>query len=148
MKLSKKSRYGLRALIDLAVNFADGPVALSSIAERSGISQQNLEQVFASLKKAGIVNSVKGPQGGYTLARLTNEIMVAEIIEALEGDYLTSAEEIPKESSYAAASAVIQELIIDRVNSQLVSLLKEITMADLVESYQSRSEFAENMYYI
>ena len=67
MKLSMKSRYGLRALIDLSVNSKNEQVALGGIAERNNISPQYLEQVFASLRKAGIVKSIKGSQGGYFL---------------------------------------------------------------------------------
>ena len=69
MKLSMKSRYGLRALIDLSVNSKNEQVALGGIAERNNISPQYLEQVFAALRKAGIIKSVKGPQGGYLLAK-------------------------------------------------------------------------------
>lgn len=67
MKFSKKSRYGLTSLIDLSVHSKNGHVALNSIAERNDISPQYLEQVFAALRRAGIVKSIKGPQGGYLL---------------------------------------------------------------------------------
>ena len=70
MNFSKKSRYGLRALIDLSVYSKESHVALAAIAERNSISPQYLEQVFAALRKAGIIKSVKGPQGGYLLASL------------------------------------------------------------------------------
>ena len=69
MNFSKKSRYGLRALIDLSVYSKESHVALAAIAERNSISPQYLEQVFAALRKAGIIKSVKGPQGGYLLAK-------------------------------------------------------------------------------
>ena len=69
MNLSKKSRYGITALIDLAVYAKDQCVQLSSIAERNNISVKYLEQIFSSLRKAGLVRSVKGPQGGYLLAK-------------------------------------------------------------------------------
>ena len=100
MKLSMKSRYGLRALIDLAINSKTEQVALNSIAERNKISPQYLEQVFASLRKAGIVKSIKGSQGGYFLSRPPQEITVSSIIEALEGDYRIEDEELPKEGKY------------------------------------------------
>ena len=100
MKLSMKSRYGLRALIDLAINSKTEQVALNSIAERNKISPQYLEQVFASLRKAGIVKSIKGSQGGYFLSRPPQEITVSSIIEALEGDYRIEDEELPKEGQY------------------------------------------------
>ena len=88
MNLSKKSRYGLRALIDLSVNSKFSHVALAAIAERNDISQQYLDQIFSALKKAGIVRSVKGPQGGYMLAEDSGNISVSDILKALEGDYL------------------------------------------------------------
>ena len=79
MKLSKKSRYGLRALIDLAVNSRTELVSLGSIAQRNDISAQYLEHVFSALRKAHIVKSMKGSQGGYFLERDPKEITVAQI---------------------------------------------------------------------
>ena len=87
MKLSKKSRYGLRALIDLAVNSRTELVSLGSIAQRNDISAQYLEHVFSALRKGHIVKSMKGSQGGYFLEREPEEITVAQIVEALEGTY-------------------------------------------------------------
>ena len=87
MKLSNKSRYGLKGLTDLAVHGREGQVSLKSIAERNNISLQYLEQAFSLLRKAGIVKSVKGPQGGYYLDREADEITLAEILECLEGSY-------------------------------------------------------------
>ena len=112
MKLSMKSRYGLRALIDLTINSKTEQVALNSIAERNKISPQYLEQVFASLRKAGIVKSIKGSQGGYFLSRPPQEITVSSIIEALEGDYRIEDEELPKEGKYTGSVKAIQKLVI------------------------------------
>lgn len=69
MKLSMKSRYAFRALADLSIHSKSAHVPLNVLAQRNGISPQFLEQVFASLRRAGIVRSIKGPQGGYYLAR-------------------------------------------------------------------------------
>ena len=79
MKLSMKSRYGLRALIDLSVNSKNEQVALGGIAERNNISPQYLEQVFASLRKAGIVKSIKGSQGGYFLNKPAEQIIESRL---------------------------------------------------------------------
>jgi Rrf2 family protein len=86
MKLSTKGRYGLRAVLDLAVHADEETVALSQIAERQGISMNYLEQLIAKLKKAGIVNGIRGAQGGYMLAAPAEEISVGSILRALEGD--------------------------------------------------------------
>ena len=87
MKLTTRGRYGLRAVIDLAVNNGDEAVALSQIAERQGISVNYLEQLIAKLKKAGIVDSIRGAQGGYVLAMPSEEISVGDILRAFEGDF-------------------------------------------------------------
>ena len=148
MNLSKKSRYGLRALVDLAVNTKKEHVALGGIAERNHISPQYLEQVFAALRKNGLVKSIKGAQGGYFLARNPEDITVSEILEALDGSYLIEDEEVQENGEFGGISAAIQRTVIDRVNVQLDELLKSITLADLEESYLTYSEYGQHMYYI
>ena len=84
MKISTKGRYGLRAVLDIAMH--DEAASVSSIAARQFISENYLERLIAMLKKAGIVNSLRGAQGGYVLARPAEEISVGEVLRALEGD--------------------------------------------------------------
>ena len=144
MKFSKKSRYGVAALIDLVVNSKNGHVALGSIAERNEISPLYLEQVFASLRRAGIVKSVKGSQGGYPSSSIT----VASIIQALEGTYYLDDEETKTEESAAGIAETIQEDIVDRVNHGLDQILQNLTLADLEESFQERQSGGQEMYYI
>ena len=148
MKFSKKSRYGVAALIDLAVNSKNGHVALGSIAERNEISPQYLEKVFASLRRAGIVKSVKGSQGGYLLKYPSSSITVASIIQALEGTYYLDDEETKTEESAAGIAETIQEDIVDRVNHGLDQILQNLTLADLEESFQERQSGGQEMYYI
>ena len=147
MKFSKKSRYGVAALIDLAVNSKNGHVALGSIAERNEISPQYLEQVFASLRRAGIVKSVKGSQGGYLLKYPSSSITVASIIQALEGTYYLD-DETKTEESAAGIAETIQEDIVDRVNHGLDQILQNLTLADLEENFQERQSGGKEMYYI
>ena len=85
MKLSTRGRYGLRAMLDIAINQGDGPTTLPSISERQGISVGYLEQLMVPLKKEGLIRSVRGAQGGYLLAREPEKITVGDIIRALEG---------------------------------------------------------------
>jgi len=148
MKLSKKSRYGLRALIDLSVNSTSGHVTLSSIAERNQISPQYLEQVFASLRRAKIVRSVKGPQGGYLLNDAPENISVAFILETLEGTYRLEAEEIPKGNAGSGISTIIQKRLIDVMNRQMDDVLQNLTLGDLEKDYQEYTQQEHNMYYI
>jgi Rrf2 family protein len=145
MKLSKKGRYGLVALMDLTVNSQNEYVSLSSIAERNGISLKYLEQVFSSFKKAGIVKSVKGPQGGYLLGTAAEKIIVADVIEALEGSYHLEEEDTSQRCPYCEIAVVLQSQVIDRVNQELDNILKNLTLADLVREYQAGQQ---DMYYI
>lgn len=85
MHISTRGRYGLRALVDLAAHAGQGPVALREIAGRQDISESYLEQVFAALRKAGLVIALRGPQGGYELGKPAEEITVGEVLHALEG---------------------------------------------------------------
>lgn len=148
MKFSKKSRYGLIALIDLSVNSKTDHVALNSIAERNGLSSQYLEQIFAALRRAGIVKSVKGPQGGYLLGREAGKITVSEILEALEGDYRFESESISEDSKNVGISITIQQLVIDKVNQELENILTNLTLADLEREYQEHNAYSQDMYYI
>ena len=144
MKFSKKSRYGLRALIDLAVNSKNEHVSLCSIAERNHISPQYLEQVFASLRRAGIVKSIKGPQGGYLLRNSPGEITVSDVLLALEGSYEIERED-GKDKNLSDA---IQNLVIDRINKQMKAVLSDLTLEDLMEEYLKLCNDGQDMYYI
>lgn len=85
MQVSTRGRYGLRAMVDMALHATEGPMALRVIAERQDISESYLEQVFTSLRKSGLVRASRGSQGGYELSRPASEIKVGEILRALEG---------------------------------------------------------------
>lgn len=84
MKLSTKGRYAVMAMADLATNSEGRPISLADIAERQEISLSYLEQLFAKLRRGGLVNSVRGPGGGYLLARAAEETRVADIILAVD----------------------------------------------------------------
>jgi Rrf2 family transcriptional regulator, iron-sulfur cluster assembly transcription factor len=84
MKLSTKGRYAVMAMVDLAQHSADGPVCLSDIAERQEISLSYLEQLFAKLRRGGLVRSVRGPGGGYLLAHERNATRISDIILAVD----------------------------------------------------------------
>jgi Rrf2 family cysteine metabolism transcriptional repressor len=85
MQISTKGRYALRAMVDLGLHIDRGPVLRKDIAERQEISSDYIGHLFAKLRKAGFVESIKGPGGGYVLARDADEIRVGDIIRAVEG---------------------------------------------------------------
>ena len=84
MKLSTKSRYGTRLMLDMAQHYQEGPIHLATVAKRQGISVKYLEQIIIPLKKANYIQSVRGPKGGHILARPPEEITVGEIVALLE----------------------------------------------------------------
>jgi len=85
MRLTTKSRYGTRLIIDIALNGKNSPVRLSEISKRQAISLKYLEKLIRTLKKAGFVKSVRGPYGGYLLAKPVGHISVGDVVRALEG---------------------------------------------------------------
>ncbi len=147
MKISTKGRYGLRALVDLASYTQKEAISLVYVAQRQNISLNYLEQVFATLRKAGIVNSQKGAQGGYLLARDAKEIKVGDVLTALEGKFNVIDATRP-EAEQDSIQKAIQELVWDRINTSVNHYLEEVTLEDLVERYKNLHTEEEMMYYI
>lgn len=148
MNFSKRSRYGIRALIDLAQNRDCSCVQLSDIAARNGISAKYLEQIFMNLRKAGILGSVKGAQGGYFLAKEPEKLTMAEIITALEGSYILEAEESKDSEKGNAEALAVQSEIIEPINQYLEQFLNALTLEKLAESSERNKEGMRDMYYI
>lgn len=134
MKLSTKGRYGLRAVLDLALNSENETVALSSIAERQSISISYLEQLIAKLKKAGIVNSIRGAQGGYVLAKPSDQISVGDILRALEGDLnpVDCAEVIGGEATCSGSDLCVTKYVWKRISDSINQTVDEIKLSELV----------------
>ncbi|HOJ78385.1 MAG TPA: Rrf2 family transcriptional regulator [Bacillota bacterium] len=144
MRISTKGRYGLRAMVDLAMNSTDGPVPLRQIAERQLISDSYLEQVFTSLRKNGLVIAARGAQGGYELNRPAQEITVGEILRALEGP-IEPVHCVGKNSKTCEREKdCITHSFWEELNNTINQLLDNTTLADLAE----RARSSQNMYYI
>ena len=90
MKLSTKSRYGIRSLLELALNYGNGPIRLKVIAKNQSLSTKYLEHLMAILKSAGLVDSVRGSKGGYALARKPSKIRLSQCFVVLEGEFIAS----------------------------------------------------------
>lgn len=147
MKLSTKGRYGLRAMVDLAIHSVDGHVALNSIAERQEISENYLEQVFSVLRKGGLVKSVKGAQGGYTLGDKSSNLTVGNILRVLEGDLsiIDKKGELDKKNT---VEYCIRTNVWDKLNDSVNSVVDSITLEDLVQDYQELNKNLSLMFYI
>ncbi len=134
MKLSTKGRYGLRAMVDLALNCEEEAVSISSIGERQAISESYLEQLIAKLKKAGLVNSIRGSQGGYILAKSAKDISVGDILRALEGDlHPVDCSEITGESPCSGSDICVTKYVWKRISDSINSAVDEILLSELVE---------------
>lgn len=131
MRISAKGRYGLRALLELAINYGQGPTFVRDIAKRQVISEAFLVQIFVSLKMAGLVKSVRGAYGGYLLAREPEEINLKEILDILEGtEQAVPCLDTPQACSLYK-SCVIKEFWKELEDSQK-NLMAQTTLADLV----------------
>lgn len=131
MRLSTKGRYAVTAMMDLAIHNHQGPVTLADISVSQGISNSYLEQLFAKLRKHGLVKGVRGPRGGYRLARAANQITVAEIITAVD-EKVDATRCSGRENCQNGERCLTHELWHD-LSTRLYEFLDGITLAHYVE---------------
>lgn len=130
MWVSTRSQYGIRALVEVALG-GDEPVSLKTVAQRQDLSQQYLEQIFATLRKAGIVESVRGARGGYRLARPLHEVASLEVVELLEGSVAPVAC-LDDTEGCVRVGACSTESLWREVDEAVRKVLGSTTLADLV----------------
>ena len=138
MKLSTRSRYGLRLMFSLAMHENKGPLQLSEISVQEEISEKYLGQIVIHLRAAGLVNSVRGAQGGYYLSRSPDEITVLDVVECLEGDLsIVDCTDHPDGCGRQSQCAAVEiwKLLSDRIRATL----KELTLTDMVRMYQKKA---------
>ena len=149
MKLSTKGRYGLRCMVDLTIHSDEEKVSLCNIAQRQGISENYLEQVFATLRKTGLVKSIKGAQGGYVLAKEPSKITVGTILRALEGELvIIDAQDERNDSRAQAMKDCIKAHVWDKINQNINKLVDSITLKDLADDCRKRNSADTLMYHI
>lgn len=147
MRVSTKGRYGLQAMLDLAIHSTIDHVSLGSIAERQNISVNYLEQIFSSLRKAGLVKSIKGAQGGYILGETPSRITVGQILRVLEADLFQFGEE-EGNSSEISVQFCLKSSVWDKMQDRINDLVDHITLEDLKEDYSKMQENSSLMYFI
>lgn len=132
MVISTRGRYGVKAALDLALHEGEGPISTKAIAERQELPEAYLEQLMSPLRKAGIVQSVRGPQGGYLLAKPPRLVTVRAIVEALEGplavENCTCGGESPD---------CLEHTLWKRLGATLATFLEETTLGHLVDERQA-----------
>jgi Rrf2 family protein len=132
MKISTRTRYGMRAILELALAYKAGPLQIKVIAQRQNISAKYLEQLIAIIKTAGLVRSIRGPHGGYVLARPPQDIKLSEIFRVLEGPVLTVECVENKEACVSYADCITRRLWM-QVNNAILNVLENKTLQDLIE---------------
>ena len=140
MRLTTKGRYAVTAMLDLAIHHDEGPVTLADIARRQGISLSYLEQLFAQLRKRGLVQSSRGPGGGYRLGRPAGDIAVVDVIGAVD-ESVDATRCGGMENCQADARCLTHDLWHD-LSKQIHDFLGGIDLAQLVERRRVR-EVAE-----
>jgi Rrf2 family protein len=144
MRISSKGDYGLRALFDLALHYGRGPVRSRDIAERQAIDENYLNQLLIQLRRAGLVQSLRGPQGGHLLAKAPTEITLLDALQALEGPIVELAEGI-QPAPQPGQTAVLNELWFG-LRGVCEAFLAEQTLDDLAQRMRQRD--GQSMYYI
>ncbi|MEG0371702.1 MAG: Rrf2 family transcriptional regulator [Clostridium sp.] len=137
MKLSTKGRYGVKAMFELAICYGHNPISIKTIAERQSISDYYLEQLFSGLRKAGLINSIRGAQGGYMLSRCPKDISIADILNVLEGPIEISECILGgEESSCTKARCCSTRLLWKKISDSVNSVIDNTTLQDLVDDYK------------
>jgi Rrf2 family transcriptional regulator, cysteine metabolism repressor len=135
MKLSTKGRYGVKAMVDLAIHYGGDPVSIKSISERQSISEYYLEQLFSPLRKANLIKSVRGAQGGYILSKAPQNITVAEIMEVLEGPIEIST--CLDDKSCNNVDCCATRLLWAKIKNSIDSVTKSTTLQDILDDYNN-----------
>ena len=133
MRLSTKGRYGLMAMFELALEEGNGPIPLKYIAEKQNLSASYLEQLFSTLRKDGLINSVRGAQGGYMLARKPSEITVGHILRSLEGDLSPADCAADEAVDCAKEDNCATKLVFVKIKNSLDEVIDSITLEDMIE---------------
>ena len=140
MKLSTKGRYGLRAMIDLAIHGKEEAVSIASIAARQKISESYLEQLIPKLRKAGMISSVRGAGGGYMLAKPASEISVGDILRALEGSLdPVDCAGLPGASGCTASGGCVTKYVWQKINESINQTVDGMNLEELIRETESEN---------
>ena len=132
MKLSTRTRYGMRAILELAQNDGRGPLQVKTIAQHQDISVKYLEQLMTMLRSTGFVRSIRGSKGGYMLAKAPDQIKLSDVFDCLEG-HVTTVECVEDKNYCARAADCIARQVWTQVQDAIKNVLQSITLQDLVD---------------
>ena len=138
MKLSTKGRYGVKAMVELAIHYGDSPLSIKTISQRQGISEYYLEQLFSPLRKAKLINSIRGAQGGYILGREPKDIKVSDIMYVLEGPIEIA--DCIKGVACNNIDCCATRLLWTKIKNSIDEVMEGITLQDIVDDYNEIKE--------
>jgi Rrf2 family protein len=147
MRLSTKGRYGVRALVDIALNSDGAPVLLKDIAKRQDISAQYLEHLVAPLIRAGILRSIRGAKGGIALAKPPEEIKLSRVIEVLEGS-VAPVECVDNAALCARSDECVTRDVWSDIKAAIMGVLESLTLKDLMDRQKAKSPSKSETYSI
>jgi Rrf2 family protein len=147
MKISTKIRYGTRAILELASHYGEGPIELKEIAKRENISPKYLEQVIIPLRTAGLIKSVRGSKGGYSLAKHPSEISLNDLVEILEGP-LNLIECLNNPKVCQKVPSCVTRDIWREVSDAIYGIFHSITVEDMVNRRREKEGRVSPMYQI
>ncbi|MEI6126198.1 MAG: Rrf2 family transcriptional regulator [Pseudomonadota bacterium] len=143
MKLSTKGRYGARAMVDIAMQNAQGPALMKDIATRQNISPKYLDHILSALRRAGLLKNIRGRGGGYMLTRPAAQINLKNIIEAVEGS-LAPAECVDNTSICDRISQCPTRDIWKKLKETIENVLEETTLESLIDAQKAKEPHATN----
>ena len=138
MKVSTKGDYGVRALVELAHRYGQGPLQSAEIASRQEIPETYLDQLLTTLRRAGFIRSVRGPQGGHALIREPHEVNLNEVMVALEGS-LAPIPCVDDPDACTKEGGCVQREVWERVRDATQEILQSVSIADLAEKERQYS---------
>lgn len=139
MRISTKGRYALRLMLDLALNDDGQPVRIKDISERQGISNKYLEQIISTLTKAGFVKSLRGPQGGYRLAKNPDQYTAGMILRLMEGSLSPVACLDDEENMCTREGECTTILLWKKLDDAIKGVVDTVTLGDLAEWHQNKA---------
>ena len=143
MKLSTKGRYGVKAMVELAIHYGGSPLSIKTISQRQGISEYYLEQLFSPLRKAKLINSIRGAQGGYVLGKEPKDIKISDIMYVLEGqiEIADCIEGVSCDNIDCCAT----RLLWTKIKNSIDEVMESITLQDIVDDYNRIKEKNETL---
>ncbi|MBH9553810.1 Rrf2 family transcriptional regulator [Inhella gelatinilytica] len=145
MRLTTKGRFAVTAMVDLALREHSGPVSLAAIAQRQQISLSYLEQLFGKLRRADLVESTRGPGGGYTLARSSNTITVADVIQAVDEALDATGCGGHENCMGHDTGACLTHDLWTRLNERMLDFLSGVSLGQIVEEQRAKGVAVEEI---